>query len=448
MVRRRSRVRFPIGAHVGPRPMRGGGSVSGGVAQSVEQAAHNRCVVGSSPASATAGVDRPRGRSRPEHRAGRPLLVPSPLAGLTDASTERRLHRGQQDAGRPPEDHAGVHGVQGAQLHHQEEPAQRPRPARAEEVLPRLRHAHRAPRDPLTFAVARPHHPRPLSRERPRRSSWGALEPADRSARRKDPMGVNPDIAGREYPPTPVLRGRPREDPRVRRRDRQRRPARTATRRPRARSGHPDVIAPPTFAVIVAQRAEAQSSQDPRGRHRLLAAWCTARRGSPTTGPSSRATAWSATLHVDGVREAGGHGMVTTRVEIATEGGEPVATAVSTIVVRGGRVTWRRPAFDAVAVGDDAAVADLPARPALDLVRYAGASGDFNAIHWNERIAAVGRPARRHRARHAHHGHGRAARHRLGGRPGRRASSTGSGSPSRSSCRTTTRAPGSRCPAW
>jgi acyl dehydratase len=44
-----------------------------------------------------------------------------------------------------------------------------------------------------------------------------------------------------------------------------------------------------------------------------------------------------ATLHVDGVREAGGHGMVTTRVEIATEGGEPVSTAVSTIVVRGGQ---------------------------------------------------------------------------------------------------------------
>src|ERR1700740_1239342 len=29
----------------------------------------------------------------------------------------------------------------------------------------------------------------------------------------------------------------------------------------------------------------------------------------------------------------------------------------------------------------------------LDLVRYAGASGDFNVIHWNERIAkAVGLP--------------------------------------------------------
>src|SRR5215212_7146336 len=54
MVRRRSRVRFPIGALVGVAgPVRRAGPDSGGVAQSVEQAAHNRCVVGSSPASAT-----------------------------------------------------------------------------------------------------------------------------------------------------------------------------------------------------------------------------------------------------------------------------------------------------------------------------------------------------------------------------------------------------------
>ena len=41
-----------------------------------------------------------------------------------------------------------------------------------------------------------------------------------------------------------------------------------------------------------------------------------------------------------------------------------------------------------------------------DLVRYAGASGDFNPIHWNEQFATDGRPARRHRARHVHHGRG------------------------------------------
>jgi acyl dehydratase len=51
-----------------------------------------------------------------------------------------------------------------------------------------------------------------------------------------------------------------------------------------------------------------------------------------------------------------------------------------------------RPAFDAVSVGDV-----LPSRTfpltRLDLVRYAGASGDFNVIHWNQRVAqSVGLP--------------------------------------------------------
>src|SRR3954451_6099374 len=41
-------------------------------------------------------------------------------------------------------------GVQAPQLHHQEEPAQRPRPARDEEVLPQLRQAPAPPRDALT----------------------------------------------------------------------------------------------------------------------------------------------------------------------------------------------------------------------------------------------------------------------------------------------------------
>jgi acyl dehydratase len=50
------------------------------------------------------------------------------------------------------------------------------------------------------------------------------------------------------------------------------------------------------------------------------------------------------------------------------------------------------PAYDGVAVG-----LELPPLTfhitRLDLLRYAGASGDFNVIHWNERIAtSVGLP--------------------------------------------------------
>jgi acyl dehydratase len=51
-----------------------------------------------------------------------------------------------------------------------------------------------------------------------------------------------------------------------------------------------------------------------------------------------------------------------------------------------------RPAFDAVQVGDELPAASYPLTR-LDLVRYAGASGDFNVIHWNQRIAtSVGLP--------------------------------------------------------
>ena len=51
-----------------------------------------------------------------------------------------------------------------------------------------------------------------------------------------------------------------------------------------------------------------------------------------------------------------------------------------------------RPSYDQVEAGTE-----LPARTfrirRVDLVRYAGASGDFNPIHWNERTAlAVGLP--------------------------------------------------------
>ena len=48
--------------------------------------------------------------------------------------------------------------------------------------------------------------------------------------------------------------------------------------------------------------------------------------------------------------------------------------------------------YDDVEVGTELPAQSLPIRRG-DLVRYAGASGDFNVIHWNERIArSVGLP--------------------------------------------------------
>jgi acyl dehydratase len=49
--------------------------------------------------------------------------------------------------------------------------------------------------------------------------------------------------------------------------------------------------------------------------------------------------------------------------------------------------------FDGVAVGDALPPAEYRATR-LSLVKYCGASGDFNVIHWNERIArSVGLPS-------------------------------------------------------
>lgn len=48
--------------------------------------------------------------------------------------------------------------------------------------------------------------------------------------------------------------------------------------------------------------------------------------------------------------------------------------------------------YEQVAVGAEIAAVSFPATR-LSLVKYCGASGDFNVIHWNERIAvSVGLP--------------------------------------------------------
>ncbi|GAB47900.1 FAS1-like dehydratase domain-containing protein [Mobilicoccus pelagius] len=99
-------------------------------------------------------------------------------------------------------------------------------------------------------------------------------------------------------------------------------------------AGFADVVAPPTFAVVVAQRCEAAYIADPEAgvdfdrlvhgeesfvHHRPIVA------GTELVGE----------LHVDRVREAGGHGLATTRVEITDTKGEAVCTVRSSVVVRG-----------------------------------------------------------------------------------------------------------------
>ena len=99
--------------------------------------------------------------------------------------------------------------------------------------------------------------------------------------------------------------------------------------------GYRDVIAPPTFAVLIAQQCDQQLIVDPEAgidfsrvvhaeqrfvHHRPITA------GDEIVG----------VLTVDSVKEVGGHAMVTTRSQLSTAEGEPVCTATSTLVIRGG----------------------------------------------------------------------------------------------------------------
>src|SRR5438067_10223083 len=60
------------------------------------------------------------------------------------------------EVGEPAQDHHGLHRVPAAELHHGQEPAERPRPHRAPEVLPVVPRPHAASGDPVG---AGPHAP-------------------------------------------------------------------------------------------------------------------------------------------------------------------------------------------------------------------------------------------------------------------------------------------------
>jgi acyl dehydratase len=143
---------------------------------------------------------------------------------------------------------------------------------------------------------------------------------------------VDTSFVGRSYPPTPpyeVGREKIREFAEATGPH----PVHTDPLAARA-AGYPDVIAPPTFAVLIAQRCDAQLIDDPAAGidfSRVVHGEQTFRHHRPIAAGDRLVSV----LHVDAVRAAGGNAMVTTRSEIATEAGEPVCTARSTLVIRG-----------------------------------------------------------------------------------------------------------------
>jgi acyl dehydratase len=154
---------------------------------------------------------------------------------------------------------------------------------------------------------------------------------------------VNESFIGRVYPPTPffeigreairsfaeaVAAGAPVN------------PAHLHTAAAQA-LGYPDVIAPPTMAMIVAHRANFQYTEDPEAGidySRVVHGEQKFQYHRPVIAGDRLV----AVLNVDSIISRGGHSMIVLRTEISAETGEagsgpvePVCTAIGTIVVRG-----------------------------------------------------------------------------------------------------------------
>jgi acyl dehydratase len=98
--------------------------------------------------------------------------------------------------------------------------------------------------------------------------------------------------------------------------------------------GHADLVAPPTFAIIVAQRADAQLIGDPDAGIDFTRVVHADQRFVHHR-PIIAGDQLVAELHVDQVRSMGGGAMITTRAEITTIDGERTATTTSSLLVRG-----------------------------------------------------------------------------------------------------------------
>ena len=147
-------------------------------------------------------------------------------------------------------------------------------------------------------------------------------------------MPVNPSFVGRSYPPTPpyhVSREKIREFADA-----------INDENPVYRSvdaahalGYPDVIAPPTFPVILTLPAGAQFVTDPEagvdysrvvhGEQKFV-----------HVRPVHAGDELQVTLSIDDVRVAAGNELISTSSEVRTTAGELVSTAYSITVVRGG----------------------------------------------------------------------------------------------------------------
>jgi acyl dehydratase len=98
--------------------------------------------------------------------------------------------------------------------------------------------------------------------------------------------------------------------------------------------GHPDVVAPPTFPIVFTWAASAALINDPdlgmdfsrvvHGEQKFA-----------YTRPVYAGDRLVTEVTIESIREVGGSSIITSRADVATEAGEPVVTARSTLFVRG-----------------------------------------------------------------------------------------------------------------
>ncbi len=146
-------------------------------------------------------------------------------------------------------------------------------------------------------------------------------------------MPVNQSFVGREYPPTQpyqVSREKIREFADA---INDESPVYRSVDAARA-LGHPDIVAPPTFAIVVTLTAGHQLLMDPEagidygrvvhGEQRFV-----------HERPVYAGDVLQVVVHVDDIRVAAGNDLITTRAEARTPEGELVVTAYAVTVVRG-----------------------------------------------------------------------------------------------------------------
>lgn len=97
--------------------------------------------------------------------------------------------------------------------------------------------------------------------------------------------------------------------------------------------GYSDLVAPTTFAVVIAQRAEFHVVTDPEVGVDFSKVVHADERFTHVR-PLVAGDVITTTVHIDDIKQRAGISMVTTRSELTDVDGAPVSTVISTLAVR------------------------------------------------------------------------------------------------------------------